>query len=73
MSMELQNIIDRDELTKDTMKLQEYNDRKDVEKIINEFRSEFISRYDDDNSDYAIEIITAVFKFSEELKENLHN
>lgn len=72
MCKELQDIIEREELILDSKKLTEYsNNTKIFEQIINEFRYEFISRYND-NDDYSIEIITAVYKFTEELKKNLH-
>lgn len=68
---ELQDIIEMEELILDGEKLTELNDMEDIDKIINEFRYEFISRYND-NDEYSVEIITAVYKFSEELKQKLH-
>ena len=66
MSKELYDIMERESLTLDCERLRRFKN-KSIDNIIDEFRNEFIDRYD-----YDLGIISVIYKFTEELKEKIH-
>lgn len=65
MSMEFRNLIDKEELTIDSHRLAEYNDKKRLFRKIDKVRDDFVDR----NVDvYGWEVVGLLCKLTEEIK-----
>lgn len=67
MSKELYDIMEKENLTLDCERLRQFR-CKDINNTIDEFRNEFVSKYEDD-----LDVVSAIYKFTEALKERIHN
>ena len=65
MSKELQDLIEKEALIQDAMKLQEYRSNSKFERLIDEILHELAAQTDDMTE------LTALYKFAEKLKERL--
>lgn len=65
MSKELQDLIEKEALIQDAMKLQEYRSNSKFERLIDETLHELAVQTDDMTE------LTALYKFAEKLKEKL--
>lgn len=65
MSKELQDLIEKEALIQDAMKLQEYRSNSKFERLIDETLHELAVQTDDMTE------LTALYKFAEKLKERL--
>ena len=70
MSMELRNLIDKEELIKDAMKLQTYRSNSKMIRLIDSVREEIINKLNENDDDY-VEMVTILYKFANELKDRL--
>lgn len=65
MSMELRNIIDKEELVKDTMKLQKYRCNSRTIRLIDKIKDELADTTDDMGE------LSMIYKFAEMLKKEI--
>jgi len=65
VSMELRNIIDKEELIKDTMKLQKYQDNDRMIRLIDKIKDKLADTTDDMGK------LDIIYKFAEMLKEEI--
>ena len=63
--MELRNIIDKEELVKDAMKLQKYQDNSRIIKLIDKIKDELADTTDDMGE------LSMIYKFAEKMKEEI--
>lgn len=63
--MELRNIIDKEELVKDAMKLQEYSCNIKMIKLIDKIKDELADSTDDMGE------LSMIYKFAERMKEDI--
>ena len=65
MSMELRNIIEKEDLAKDAMKLQKYRDNSKMIRLIDKIKDELADTTDDMGE------LNMIYKFAERIKEEI--
>lgn len=65
VSMELRNIIDKEELVKDAMKLQKYQDNDRMIRLIDKIKDELADTTDNMGE------LSMIYKFAERLKKEI--
>ena len=65
MSRELQDLIDKEELVRDSMKLQKYRDNDKTIRSIDKIKNELADTTDDMGE------LSMIYKFAEKLKEEI--
>lgn len=65
MSTELYNLIEKEDLAKDAMKLQKYQDNSKMTRLIDKVKDELADTTDDMGE------LSMIYKFAERLKEEI--